>query len=227
MKIRTMLATVSCLAAICTAGQASAAAVIIYNFENSNVGAGAYDYAAGYTQFSSDGQTTASVSGVTFAGFSGVQNNAPAWDFAASPDPTQTAFLQSYSLSSVPNVASITFALSGLTSGQTYNVSFLDIARPSGGETFSVSYGSDILGVFTPDSSTSWTQNSAASFVADGSSLIFTSNAVDGDHSDAIDLVTVAAVPEASTWAMMIFGFFVVSLIAYRRKNGGRPVGLA
>jgi hypothetical protein len=32
---------------------------------------------------------------------------------------------------------------------------------------------------------------------------------------------TVAAVPEASTWAMTILGFFGIGLIAYRRKQGG------
>jgi hypothetical protein len=30
---------------------------------------------------------------------------------------------------------------------------------------------------------------------------------------------TVAAVPEPSTWAMMILGFFGVGLMAYRRKD--------
>jgi PEP-CTERM motif len=31
--------------------------------------------------------------------------------------------------------------------------------------------------------------------------------------------VAVAAVPEASTWAMMILGFFGVGFAAYRRKT--------
>jgi hypothetical protein len=31
-----------------------------------------------------------------------------------------------------------------------------------------------------------------------------------------------AAVPEASTWAMMMLGFFGVGILAYRRKNQGR-----
>lgn len=37
----------------------------------------------------------------------------------------------------------------------------------------------------------------------------------------------VAAVPEASTWAMMILGFFGVGAMAYRRKGGMRAVRLA
>lgn len=34
-----------------------------------------------------------------------------------------------------------------------------------------------------------------------------------------LDNVTIAAVPEASTWAMMILGFFGMGFIAYRRKG--------
>ena len=33
---------------------------------------------------------------------------------------------------------------------------------------------------------------------------------------------TVSAVPEASTWAMMIFGFLGVGFMAYRRKPSAR-----
>jgi hypothetical protein len=31
-----------------------------------------------------------------------------------------------------------------------------------------------------------------------------------------------AAVPEPSTWAMMILGFFGIGFLAYRRKNQGQ-----
>ena len=41
---------------------------------------------------------------------------------------------------------------------------------------------------------------------------------VAGNGSPSI--LQVAAVPEASTWAMMIMGFFGVGFMAYRRKNG-------
>jgi PEP-CTERM motif len=44
----------------------------------------------------------------------------------------------------------------------------------------------------------------------------------DGGVGTAIDLqiAAVAAVPEPSTWAMMILGFFGVGFMAYRRKEG-------
>jgi hypothetical protein len=37
---------------------------------------------------------------------------------------------------------------------------------------------------------------------------------------DATFQATISAVPEPSTWAMMILGFFGVGFIAYRRRNG-------
>jgi hypothetical protein len=38
--------------------------------------------------------------------------------------------------------------------------------------------------------------------------------------NEAISTFTVAAVPEPSTWAMMILGFFGVGFLAYRRSSG-------
>jgi len=45
-------------------------------------------------------------------------------------------------------------------------------------------------------------------------------NANTAAGSTSLDTFTVSAVPEISTWAMMIFGFLGVGLIAYRRQNG-------
>jgi PEP-CTERM motif len=38
-------------------------------------------------------------------------------------------------------------------------------------------------------------------------------------QNDVLTISAVAAVPEASTWAMMILGFASVGLVAYRRKR--------
>jgi hypothetical protein len=53
------------------------------------------------------------------------------------------------------------------------------------------------------------------------SNLIFDSVVLGsvGQNSFEFDNVTVAAVPEPSTWAMMILGFMGVGFMAYRRKN--------
>src|ERR1700712_5229223 len=86
--------------AVTTLGTATGASAAIYSFDfqDSNAQAGQYFYASGATQYSSDGHTVASVPGgnVGFAGFSGVQNASSAWGFLTSPNPTTTAFLQSY-----------------------------------------------------------------------------------------------------------------------------------
>ena len=41
------------------------------------------------------------------------------------------------------------------------------------------------------------------------------------------DNVAIAAVPEPSTWAMMILGFFGVGFLAYRRKSSGAALRIA
>ena len=38
---------------------------------------------------------------------------------------------------------------------------------------------------------------------------------------------SISAVPEASTWAMMLLGFFGLGIMAYRRKPNGRQLRLA
>jgi hypothetical protein len=40
-----------------------------------------------------------------------------------------------------------------------------------------------------------------------------------GTSTDSSSTITIAAVPEPSTWAMMILGFAGVGFLAYRRKD--------
>ena len=54
-------------------------------------------------------------------------------------------------------------------------------------------------------------------------SITFSSNI----QAFEFDNVSVAAVPEPATWAMMILGFFGVGFLAYRRKNTGPSFRLA
>ena len=42
-----------------------------------------------------------------------------------------------------------------------------------------------------------------------------------------LDNVSVTAVPEPSTWAMMILGFLGVGFVAYRRKQSGPALRMA
>jgi hypothetical protein len=46
-------------------------------------------------------------------------------------------------------------------------------------------------------------------------------------ESGTITLATVSAVPEPSTWAMMILGFASLGVMAYRRKQNGSALTLA
>ncbi|PYJ69955.1 MAG: hypothetical protein DME75_10120 [Verrucomicrobia bacterium] len=43
---------------------------------------------------------------------------------------------------------------------------------------------------------------------------------VDAEYFDNVSLNVTSAVPEPSTWAMLILGFVGVGFIAYRRRNG-------
>jgi Protein of unknown function (DUF642)/PEP-CTERM motif len=43
----------------------------------------------------------------------------------------------------------------------------------------------------------------------------------------ALDSISVTAIPEPSTWAMMILGFFGIGFMAYRRKTATIPLRLA
>ena len=59
-------------------------------------------------------------------------------------------------------------------------------------------------------------------FVATGSDTFTFSQTSQQQASPIFDDFTIsAAVPELSTWAMMILGFFGVGFMAYRRKSQG------
>ncbi len=47
------------------------------------------------------------------------------------------------------------------------------------------------------------------------------------DSTVFLDNVAVAAVPEASTWVMMILGFAGLGFVTYRRRQGGSAVAIA
>jgi choice-of-anchor C domain-containing protein len=123
-----------------------------------------------------------------------------------------------------------------VTPGTTYTVTFLMSGNSDGDptvKTMVVSTTSSPGHVFSFDTTgkdiptpMGWTSNSF-SFVALGSSetITFTSTS-SADFSafgPALDLVSVSAVPEASTWAMMLIGFAGLGLVAYRRARRTTP----
>jgi hypothetical protein len=76
-------------------------------------------------------------------------------------------------------------------------------------------------GIFTstdPTSNNAW-QLETLLFTATGPSTLISLVGNSGDHYIGLDNVAVEAVPEPSTWAMMILGFLGVGIMAYRRNN--------
>ena len=134
----------------------------------------------------------------------------------------------------VPGSISQTF---DVVSGQTYKVTFDIAGNPAGGPTEKTLTGAaNAIVLISPTFNTTgkslgnmgWTQVSF-DFTATGNleTLTFASTTTaDSGNSTfptafgpALDNVAVTAVPEPSTWAMMILGFLGVGLAAYRRKN--------
>jgi hypothetical protein len=127
--------------------------------------------------------------------------------------------------------------------GQSYTVTFgLSGENVSGVEIADVKIGSQ-LSQFTLNVNPSFGElaepftTRTISFLATGSltDIAFTTDAKSpsfGNNDPMIDGVIfstsgVGAVPEPSTWAMMILGFFGVGFMAYRRKQNGPALRLA
>jgi hypothetical protein len=131
------------------------------------------------------------VTGVTFSGRAGVQSNGSAWGFAAAPDGSQTAMLQSYG----GEGGAIAFAVSGLTPGAAYKARFAVAQRPGyAAATVTVAFDGHATGSFTP-ASTAFATVTTASFTASAATgtLTFSVAGGSGDSSAAID--SVALVP--------------------------------
>ena len=133
-----------------------------------------------------------------------------------------------------PGSISQTFAV---TPGQTYEVSFLMAGNPAAGpviKTMEVSTTSSPGHVFTFDTTgrglgTMGWMTQGFTFTALGASetIAFTSTTIGFSGNEtypfafgpALDNVYISAVPELSTWAMMLLGFAGVGFVAYRRSK--------
>lgn len=120
-----------------------------------------------------------------------------------------------------------------LTQGQNYQVSF-ELYSPNNGRNnaFDATLQSNVDGVLSPlftakTLASGWTLYSAI-FAASAGPYTFSLN-FHGQGVPAADFVvdnaSVAAVPEASTWAMMILGFVGVGFLAYRRRETSKKIG--
>lgn len=73
---------------------------------------------------------------------------------------------------------------------------------------------------FTLASGVGFTTHSITFTTLTGGHLKFTETGPSDQQGNLLDNVVLTAVPEPSTWAMMILGFFGVGFVAYRRKSG-------
>lgn len=104
-----------------------------------------------------------------------------------------------------------------------YNVQFYlagNLRAPAPGQTTTVDIGGATI-TLTPSpipNTQNYTLYSLDFFNVSGN-LTFTDLGPATQQGDLLALVNVTAIPEASTWAMMIFGFIGVGLLAYRRRG--------
>lgn len=122
-----------------------------------------------------------------------------------------------------------------LTAGQLYSFSF-NLYSPVNGQhnpnNAKIEGGVDgaTLGPFSATPFGPGWVTEYTTFVASGNSatLTFTYTGQGSTGSDfALDDVSIAAIPEASTWAMMILGFAGIGFMAYRRKSQGSAFRIA
>jgi hypothetical protein len=110
--------------------------------------------------------------------------------------------------------------LAGLTT-----VSWLEGSRPNlgccnGNQTYEVLLNGNVIYTNTTPNGQSFLARTATGVLNTGdNTLEFLGITQNPDSTVFLDDVAVAAVPEASTWAMMILGFFGVGFAAYRRKT--------
>jgi choice-of-anchor C domain-containing protein len=111
--------------------------------------------------------------------------------------------------------------------GMTYNVSFSMAGNPDGGGNKSINASVTTPNTYTFDISNSTHANmgwvtKTFSFVAtsNSSTLSFVGDAANGPYGAALDNVSVSAVPEPATYAMMLAGLSLMGYVARNRRHG-------
>ncbi len=141
------------------------------------------------------------------------------------PNPTPGNFWGAYFVSDL-KVESISQSII-LNPGKTYQISY-ELYSPANGKKnpFDALLQSNTNGNLSPifnakSEPTAWTTYNAL-FTAGAGPYTFSLNFSPGGSTSAdflIDDITITAVPEASTWAMMILGFLGLGFIAYRKRG--------
>jgi len=127
------------------------------------------------------------------------------------------------------SAGTISQIISGLTSGATYKVAFDISGNPDGPppvKSLDVSVDGNVTSFSFPGGNTKtamgWVSHNFT-FVAGGTTALLSfgpANDPRGSFGPALDNVSVtAAVPEPSTWAMMLIGFFGLGALSMRRRR--------
>jgi hypothetical protein len=179
------------------------------------------------------------ISGWSFSGGAGVQQNGSAWGFTNAPGAGQSAFLQSYNGNDnvgKGNPSTISQDITGLTSGDKYTVSF-DLEQRAGYGTnpLTVEIGGTTFYAVTPASNSAWTLYSAT-FIATSGSEDFTFEVFDPTHgtydndTGLADVsiadgtagggIPLTATPEPGT--LMLLGSGLLGFAGMTRRKFGR-----
>ncbi len=205
-------------AALILTSPASAAVIRTASFESPVLNAGGIQYGPDEAAtFNTNAVGPVVIPNFTFSGFSGIIKNGASGVFPDTSFGTQAAFLQSYNGTG----SKISWAITGLTVGQTYTLSFFDVAAAASiapGENFTVSaFGSAPL-LFVPTTSY---RSDSFNFLAlttfgniDFNGLIpLTGN----NFATAIDNIQISTIPEPVT--LSLFGIGLAGAAAMRRRR--------
>jgi hypothetical protein len=136
------------------------------------------------------------------------------------------------SFGQVGNDGTISQTLSTIA-GTTYSISFWLNMKTGINNTpndVNVSFGGTQVFSETNIPATGWTEFFAEGEASSNSTLLSFGLRQDFGFSGLDDIsvtAPVASIPEPSTWAMMILGFFGIGFMAYRRKQNGPALHLA
>ena len=210
-----ILASAVFSAAIALAAPALATVVASQSFELPVLNTPGIQYGPDEFSYNTNETGPVVIPGFTFSGFSGIISNTSLGVFPNATDGNQAAFLQGY----LGGSSEIDWAITGLTVGQTYKLSF-DTAGsfivPA--ESFTVSAFGSTPVAFTPTTGVYVTDTLTFTATSSSGSIDFVGPAVGGNAASAIDNL-VLSVPEPATWAMMLVGFGAMGAALRSRRR--------
>jgi hypothetical protein len=120
---------------------------------------------------------------------------------------TGTGFSPSGQLQSVASFGLSDYVLTFVLSGNQRNAPEQTTTISLGAQSFSITPTDDVYHTYTH------------TFVGASGQLNFLESGPSDQQGNLLDNVVLAAVPEPSTWAMMILGFAVIGFMGYRRRK--------